>query len=36
MWEVEQSEAHLEIDRMVKDAIAQTEVVRLSFPKPHP
>lgn len=30
--EVAESESHLEIDRMVNDALAQTEVVRLSFP----
>ena len=30
--EVAQSEANLEIVRMVRDAVAQTEVVRLSFP----
>jgi len=34
MKEVEESESRLEIDRMVNDALAQTEVVRLSFPKP--
>jgi tRNA uracil 4-sulfurtransferase len=32
--EVEESESRLEIDRMVNDALAQTEVIRLSFPKP--
>jgi tRNA uracil 4-sulfurtransferase len=32
MKEVEESESRLEIDRMVNDALAQTEVVRLSFP----
>ena len=32
-WEVEQSESRLEVDRMVSDALAQTEVVRLSFPR---
>jgi len=32
--EVAESEARLDIDRMVNDAIAQTEVVRLSFPRP--
>jgi thiamine biosynthesis protein ThiI len=32
--EVAESEARLEIDRMVGDALAQTEVVRLSFPRP--
>jgi thiamine biosynthesis protein ThiI len=30
--EVAQSEAHLDVDRMVNDALAQTEVMRLSFP----
>jgi tRNA uracil 4-sulfurtransferase len=34
MKEVEESESRLEVDRMVNDALAQTEVVRLSFPKP--
>ncbi len=32
--QIEESETHLEIDRMVNDALAQTEVMRLSFPKP--
>jgi thiamine biosynthesis protein ThiI len=32
MREVEESESRLEVDRMVNDAVAQTEVVRLSFP----
>ena len=32
--EVAASEARLEVDRMVNDALAQTEVVRLSFPRP--
>lgn len=32
--EVEESESHLNVDRMVNEAVAQTEVVRLSFPKP--
>jgi tRNA uracil 4-sulfurtransferase len=32
MKEVEESESRLEVDRMVSDAVAQTEVVRLSFP----
>ncbi len=32
MKEVEESESRLEVDRMVNDALAQTEVVRLSFP----
>ena len=31
--EVEESESRLEIDRMVNDALAQAEVVRLSFPR---
>ncbi len=31
--EVDESEARLDVDRMVNDAIAQTEVVRLSFPQ---
>jgi thiamine biosynthesis protein ThiI len=30
--EVEESEARLDVDRMVNDAVAQTEVVRLKFP----
>jgi tRNA uracil 4-sulfurtransferase len=30
--EVEESESRLEVDRMVNDALAETEVVRLSFP----
>ncbi len=32
MKEVEESESRLEVDRMVNDALAQTELVRLSFP----
>lgn len=32
--EVAESESRLEVDRMVNDALAQTEVVRLSFPRP--
>ena len=31
--EVAESEARLEVDRMVNDAVAQTEVVRLRFPQ---
>jgi thiamine biosynthesis protein ThiI len=31
--EVDESESRLEVDRMVNDAVAQTEVVRLSFPR---
>jgi tRNA uracil 4-sulfurtransferase len=31
--EVAESESRLEVDRMVNDAVAQTEVVRLSFPR---
>ena len=32
--EVEESESRLDIARMVQDAVNQTEVVRLSFPRP--